>query len=246
MSERAVYSGILAMGNIRMPINVYKAQDNFGLSASEFHKDCTGRIRYSKRCELHPDDQTPIIESCVETEHGRKILDAEVRDMLFDRKASMTYVENYPLRSLAFYFDYFPAEVYRVGVSNNALSNSLYTLLETMKKYKVFLLVTIGIGGMKRYAILLPSGVLIALAYNEEIRERPYPFGTIDKTVKESLEDIFNLPRKHFPNLSLLEYKQRIMDWIMPPKPAKNPRSNPKKVTDGTKSAKRLSATAGR
>lgn len=237
MSERAVYSGVFAIGNIRMPISVYKAQDTFGMSASEFHKDCAGRIRYTKRCELHPDDPTPIIESCIEVDGGRKVLNSEVRDTLFDRKASMEFVASYPLRELAFYFEYFPVEVYRVGMKNSMLSNGLYTLLETMKKQKVFLLVTIGISGMKRFAILLPSGVLVALAYKEEIREFDYPLGAIDNNIKDSLNEIFAQPRKHFPNLSLMEYKQRIMDWIKPPAPAtKTARRNPKKVTDGTPS----------
>ena len=240
MSERAVYSGVFEIGNVRLPINIYKIQDTFGISASEFHKDCGGKIRYTKRCDKHPDDPTPIIESCILTDSGLKVVDSNVRDELLDRKAPMTYIGNYPLRELAFYQDYFPAEAYRIGVPD-VLANSVHTLLESMRKHRIFLLVTVGLSSMKRFAILLPSGILVTLAYTEEIRENPPVFGDTDKNLKADLEAVFSQPRKHLPSFSLILYRRRIAEWLLPPQVTKKPRTNPKKVTDGTKTTKRLS-----
>ena len=58
-----------------------------------------------------------------------------------------------------------------------------YTLLARLRVKKRYLLVKVGLGGLSRYAIVLPSGMMYTLSYVEEMREQ---LGVTGSTNRES------------------------------------------------------------
>ena len=84
--ERSVYNGAFNIGVLSIPVSIYKMQDTTAIPASEYHLDCDGRIRQSKFCENHPDEQV-VTYSAITVEDKHIASTSDDSDFILGRTA---------------------------------------------------------------------------------------------------------------------------------------------------------------
>lgn len=244
MAPRSTYSGVLQVGVINLPIAVYKARDEFGLPGSLFHQDCGGKVRQKQFCEIHPDDEEIVVFSGIAVDDRIVPIGPELRNELLERKAAFEVVSAHPMSKLSSWITYggiIPQAIYQIAPNRNKVQSVedanhrlLATLLNRLEKKKVFLLCTIGMGGMKRYGILLAGGLFYTLTYREELREEIDWDGDVDPAIGSAIDGVLDkITTGDLPEISMQPIQKRVAAWIESlTAPIKKPRkSNPKKRT---------------
>ncbi len=230
------------MGDIIIPISVYKTVDIFGLPGQEYHEDCGGKIRHKIFCELHPNDEAPAKYSAMGVGELLIPIGPEIRDELLNRKCAFDIVGIHPLKKITEYLgtsNMLPIETYEIAPQKSQIksivglqSDMLHTLFYRMKVRKVFLIAKVPLGGMERYAAILPNGRVIVLAYNEEVRQPEEWSGFINSDLSTRFDSVMSKLTDEYPQLSLQSFTMKIKEWIMSkiqPAPKSTPRTNPKK-----------------
>ena len=180
---KPVHTGVLPIGDINIPVSIYKSADVFGLEGHLYHYECGGKIRQRLFCEQHPELEEVVTYTGLEV--GGEIIpvDASLRNSLLDRKVGFEHVGTYRLTALAPFMterELVPMCHYRICSPQNKNidpsvselnASVLSTLSHRLLAKKMFLLVTIGLGGVKRYGIIMPNMDLYLLFYPQELRE---------------------------------------------------------------------------
>lgn len=223
-NKRSVYTGAMLVGDVIVPIAIYKTVDVFGLPGQQYHQDCGGKIRQSTFCELHPEDETPVIYSAIGIGDMLLPVGPEVRDTLLERKCAFEVVSAHPLKAISDVLgtmDMLPMETYEIAPQKTKIvpafglqNDLLHTLLSRMKTRKLFLMCRVGLCGMQRYAMLMPTGRLIVLAYNEEVRQSEDWSGEVNREMSIRFDSVFNRITDEYPKLSLEVFNLRIREWI--------------------------------
>lgn len=181
---RAAHSSTLKVGAIEIPVKVYVAANPYEFGGHLYHMDCNERIQQPRWCPEHGfgEEDDPIVAySAIEVAGKLVSVPDSIRDSLLGRKDPITIISAIPQKELATMMMHgtFPVGAYYMepeGIGEIKSPNlaAFKALLLKLGQRNRMLLVTLGVGGLKRYAVLLPSGMLYTLNYKEELRERFY------------------------------------------------------------------------
>lgn len=225
-SRRAVYKGDMTYGAVSIPVAIYKARDCYAMNTNLFHAGCDAPIRQPLTCPEHP------LEEKVETYSGITLRDkvvpvpSELKDTLLGRKQKLEIISSHKMKDLASLINsgtIAPLEMYELTgqrstphpTNTDSSHVKIASLLSRLSVKRRFLTCRIGLGGMERLAILLPSGIFYTLSYDEELRDRIGLSGKPDRTLSRHLDDlILNLDAEFYAP-SLAEIDSRVTRWIV-------------------------------
>lgn len=229
------------MGVVSIPIKVYKAVSEYGISGSLYHEDCGNKIKQFYECEEHPGE---VIEVFSGVDIGGQIvsLDSTTKGELLGRKAPLKVVSSHKLSELSKLMvsnDLVPIGMHEVASALPAKSplpdDAFATLLNRLRVKRRFLLLSLGISGCERYAALLPNGQLHALAYSEEVREFNEVRGSVNRELAGYMDDKLDELSGDFPVLSLEKISKSVENWfgsqieiILKPRKGKKKSQSPK------------------
>lgn len=247
--RRAIFNGELFIKGVSIPISLFHCYDAYGLSGQLFHADCGGKIREKRYCELHPELDEVVSFSAIAVGDKLVPLDSELKNRLLERNASFTVHSAHKMNALADLLSdrsLVPIQTLELAPQTTkdvdaALNNALWTLLDRMRIKKRFLLCSVGVCGMNRYGVLLPSGQFIVTAYQEELRERVQVCGKKIPDLAKRI-DQFLISDWDFPaELSLATYRERVWNFFneVVLSAAKKPRRNKKKQLTDKEMAKK-------
>lgn len=217
VNAKSILSTTFHLGTFQMPVRLYKTTDAIGLSGNLFHDGCSGKIRQHKTCELHPNTEDPATFSGVQI--GNKIvpLTPELKTQLLDGDVEFRSVGVYRLSaliplmleqsiSLLEPFEMVPDKYFEVPYS---------TLLNRLRVRKQFVLSQYGKDNMRRYGLLLPSGIFTPIRYSEEVRDRRFTPSESDRRFSKVINaELDSLEAEDFPELSASDIYDRIQAWF--------------------------------
>jgi hypothetical protein len=235
---RSVNSNHLKAGAITIPVKIYKSQKPYGFGASRYHVGCNEKMTQPMVCPAHPDE---IADTYSAIEIGGKLVPVpyELRDSLLDKKAPLQVVGSIPLKELPnLLLETSIVENYYVvpeGIDEIRSPNlvAFKSLLGSMKRRNKALLVTAGLGGIKRNCLMLPNGDLLSLSYKEERVDMPSWDADLYPEINGAMNrwiDSLNVRTTY--RFSLQTIRQRVDKWLQDNAPA--PRTNRKKTAKVT------------
>jgi non-homologous end joining protein Ku len=217
VNAKAVLSTTFRLGTFPMPIRLYKTADDLGLSGHLFHDGCYVKIRQWKTCELHPNTEDPATFSGIQI--GNKVvpLTPELKSQLFDGDTEFQALGAYRLANLPNYISEQAVvfmESYEM-VPEQYFETAYSTLLDRLRVRKEFLLAVYAKSNMKRFGILLPTGIFIPIRYEEEVRSRRFMPTETDRTFARTINaELDALKADRFPVLSASSMLQRMQKWF--------------------------------
>lgn len=214
--SRSVLKSLFTIGDLTIPICLYKANDRMGLSGQLFHEGCGGKIRQWKTCELHPNTPDPATFSGVMIGEEIVELDKQIKTDLLGGNCNIDAVCAAPMRQLhTLLIDrtVVPNTTYQMAPQEH-FEQVFSTFLDRLRISRNFLLVTFPEGSTKRYGILFSSGVFMSLFYEEEIREQKFEFTSPRPELKKHYDALISSYQvRDFPRLTGLEILERVEAW---------------------------------
>lgn len=223
---RAVFSGNLNLErNLSIPVGIYKSYDQYGIESHRYHEECGGKIRMQMYCEEHPNEENPVWYSGVEVGDNIVRIEPHVKDTLFDRDVGISPVgvfkENL-LRDALFDGSVVPINHYWIRpkpadvASSEFVEATFNTFLHRLKVKNLFMLVTVPLDGMNRYAAITNKGVVLPFCYDIEIRDNNVEPITHDKVVRELFDSsIEKLSGNIMPaSFSGQAFQDKVSSWI--------------------------------
>lgn len=236
---RSVHSSKITFGDVEIPVKIYKARDDYKLDSSLFHDDCPKPI---SRADVHIDEEeqkAAIVDSFPAIEAGKEkkgISSAEKKGLLganepieIECSVNLSEVGSAFANGLLT-----PIESYFVLPENYNKPNGEYnrvafaSLLSKMRFRNRALMLLLGIGGIQRYALLMPNGRLFTLSYGEEFREVPAYSAHIDRSVSSQALALLDDTYSSVPEIvEMGQIKDRVNAWFFNRDKSKS--KNPKK-----------------
>lgn len=217
VNSKSVLTTTFHLGTFQVPIRLYKTTDVFGLSGQLFHDGCGGKIRQWKTCENHPNTIDPATFSGIQV--GNKVvpLTPELKTQLLDGNARFQAIGVFKMQQLTSLI----VEQKIVPVAQFEMAPEQYfekvfsTLLSRLRIRKQFLLASFGKDKMRRFGILLPSGIFMAIHYANEVRDRRFEPAEIDRQCVSAINaELDSLEMNDFPELTTDDMYERIQQWF--------------------------------
>lgn len=229
---RSVNSSPLKAASI-INVKIYKTHNPYAFNASRYHVDCNEKMTQPMVCPVHPGEEC-LTFSAIEI-GGRLVpVPNELRDDLMRKKDPLQVVGTLPMKELPnLLLETSIVENYHVvpdGIDDIRSPNlvAFKSLLSAMKRRNKALLVTVGLGGIKRNCLMLPNGDLLALSYVEERVEMPsWDADTYPEINGAMNRWVDGLTVRTTFRFSLQTIRQRVDKWLLANSPA--PRKNSKK-----------------
>lgn len=229
---KSVNTSSINIGAVVIPVKVYTAHHQFKFSGHYYHDDCGERIVSPFQCPVH-EDETPIFYSGIQI--GDKIvkIPSELRDELLERKDPISVIGTMKMSDLPEFLldtvvvgNYF-VEPQGLDDIRSPHANALQSLFDKLRQRKRLLVVTLGISGLKRYALMFPNGRLSTLSYTEELVEGSNWQGNPTREMNGHMLRYVDSSLVYPVPLSLKSIAKRVDAWLSSHMPA--PRQNTKK-----------------
>lgn len=236
--RRSLLKTTLNIGQMKIPIRLYKANDRIGLSGQLFHDGCNGKIRQYKTCEDHPDLAFPATFSGVQIADTIVRIDPITKRNLLFGDCLMDAVCVYPLKHFADLVangTLIPSATYQLAPEDH-FEDFLGTFLDRLRVAKSFLLVTFPEGTIRRYALVFPTGTLMSVLYEEEVRERIFEPTKPRSDLRRDFDHLISQYKTdRFPRLSAEDILVRLESWYsnLIVRINKQRRASRKKVPEG-------------
>ncbi len=186
--SRASFSGTIGFGLVSIPVQVYAGSQSLGISRSEFIKNDDGTYAKVGRASVNKDvDPVVIVDTAnvvklFECEDGSlvELSDEEIENLVEAQNGRMQIVSFMPLNLLGS-GRYVPTGINQVRpvktktragkVYEAGAARSFALLMAAMRKNQVFALVEQCARGRYSFSALMPTGRLLPLLLDDEVRE---------------------------------------------------------------------------
>lgn len=205
MPSKTILKGTLDFFNdgtaISLPIFVYKKTSVLKKADTHMHHAVDGgRIYYNRICD-RCQENVPLyeVEKMVVTENGMVSVTKEEIDEIFNEtQTSVSVICTLPAKKVNEYLSkeiMVPKEAYQIVAFRpdtkspplKAHETILKSLLTALTSNKQVLMVSAFLGQMQRNAVLFPNGTMLALCWEEELRET-IPWQHEDGVSKEMVD----------------------------------------------------------
>lgn len=213
------HKGAISFGLVHIPVALYTATEDSGISFNQLHKDCKQRIRYKKSCpacnidEVKPED----IVKGYEFEKGRYVImqDEDFEKIKTEKDRTIYILHFSELNEIDPI--YYEKTYYVVPDGSDKAYNLLRSAMES--EHKIAIAKTV-MGTKEHLVTIRPSkgGLLIETMYFlEEIKAIPKPFTSAETDPAEldmAKMLVNNMAKPFQPELYKDEYNERVKQAI--------------------------------
>lgn len=214
----AAHKGAISFGLVYIPVDLYTATQDAGVSFNQLHKECKSRIRYKKVCpvcnvELRPEDIVKGFE--YEKDKYVVMYDEDFENIKTEKDKTIYIINFIDLNDIDPI--YYEKTYYVVPDGSDKAYNLLKKAMES--EHKVAIAKTV-IGTKEHLLTIRPARdelLIETMYFSEEIKAIPKPYSTVE--VNQSELDmakmlINNMAGEFRPELYKDEYSDRVKEAI--------------------------------